>query len=161
VTRLLTTVDGRPTLIGPSPIRGVLCDPSTLLVAVERLAAVSPLTFVDTVADVAGAPALDLIRNPYATVVWVASATRPGLWGIAEALAYYRAIGVERIGRRSAVAVVGGHRRWPADAAAAEAQLAGLGVETVRFLHSSKPLTDGRVRASAERLLAAVVARSS
>jgi MinD-like ATPase involved in chromosome partitioning or flagellar assembly len=160
MAKLMTTIDGMPLLAGPSPIRGVLADPAATLEAVRRIASLARLTFVDTVADAAGAPASRLIRDPNSTVVWVSSATRSGLWGTAEALTYYRAVGAEHIARRSVVAVVGGGRRWPAEAAAAEAQLAGLGVETVRVPHRHKPLTDGRCRASAERLLAAVVARS-
>jgi hypothetical protein len=150
-----------PTLTGPSPARGVLSEPRTMLTAIDRVAKLARLTFVDTVADVAGSPTRDLIRSPNATVVWVASATRTGVWGIAEALTYYRAIGAEDIARRSVVAIIGGRRHWPADAAAAEAQLAGLGVETVRVPHSAKPLTDSKGRPSIERLLAAVVLRSS
>ncbi|HEY7048421.1 MAG TPA: hypothetical protein VH373_14475 [Jatrophihabitantaceae bacterium] len=157
--RLLTTVDGLPTLVGPAPGRGVLSEPRTLLAAVDRMAKLARLTFVDTVADIAGSPNRDLIRNPSAAVVWVASATRAGLWGIAEALTYYRAIGAEQVARRSVVAIVGGKRHWPADAAAAEAQLTGLGVETVRVPHSAKPLTDSKCRPSFDRLLAAVVVR--
>lgn len=157
--RLLTTVDGLPTLVGPAPGRGVLSEPRTLLAAVDRMAKLARLTFVDTVADIAGSPNRDLIRNPSAAVVWVASATRAGLWGIAEALAYYRAIGAEHVARRSVVAVVGGKRHWPADAAAAEAQLTGLGVETVRVPHSPKPLTDSKCRPSFDRMLAAVILR--
>jgi hypothetical protein len=158
--KLMTTIDGVPLLAGPSPARGVPADPPGTLTAIRRIASLARLTFVDTVADAGGAPAADLIRDPASTVVWVSSATRPGLWGIAEALTYYRAVGASDIARRSVVAVVGGGRRWPADAAAAEAQLAGLSVETVRIPHSSRPLKDGRCRAAAERLLAAVVARS-
>jgi len=158
--KLMTTIDGVPLLAGPSPARGVPADPPATLTAIRRIASLARLTFVDTVADAGGAPAADLIRDPASTVVWVSSATRAGLWGIAEALTYYRAVGASDIARRSVVAVVGGGRRWPADAAAAEAQLAGLSVETVRIPHSSRPLKDGRCRAGAERLLAAVVARS-
>jgi MinD-like ATPase involved in chromosome partitioning or flagellar assembly len=158
--RLLTTVDGLPTLVGPAPGRGVLSEPRTLLTAVDRMAKLARLTFIDTVADIAGSPNRDLIRNPSAAVVWVASPTRAGLWGVAEALTYYRAIGAEHVARRSVVAIVGGKRHWPADAAAAEAQLTGLGVETVRVPHSAKPLTDSRCRPSFERMLAAVVLRS-
>src|SRR5207249_4316249 len=140
--------------------RGVLSEPQAILAAIGRISSLARLSFVDTVADVAGSPAGDLIRDPTSTVVWVCSATRGGLWGIAEALTYYRAVGAEHIARRSAVAVVGGRRRWPADAAAAEAQIAGLGVETVRFGHCDRPLTDSGCRDAADRLLAAVVARS-
>ncbi len=159
--RLMTTIGGMPLLPGPSPIRGMLADPAALLTAVARISSIARLTFVDTVADVAGSPTGDLLRDPSSSVVWVASATRAGLWGIAEALTYFRVAGAEHIARRSVVAVVGGRRHWPPDAAAAEAQVAGLGVETVRVPHSAKPLTDSRCRASAERLLAAVVARAS
>jgi len=159
--RLLTTVDGLPTLAGPSPSRGVLSEPRTMLTAIDRMAKLARLTFIDTVADVAGSPTRDLIRNPNSAVVWVASATRTGLWGVAEALTYFHAIGAEHVARRSVVAIVGSRRHWPADAAAAEAQLTGLGVETVRVPHSAKPLTDSKCRPSIERLLAAVVLRSS
>jgi MinD-like ATPase involved in chromosome partitioning or flagellar assembly len=159
--RLLTTVDGLPTLAGPSPSRGVLSEPRTMLTAIDRMAKLARLTFIDTVADIAGSPTRDLIRNPNSAVVWVASATRTGLWGVAEALTYYHAIGAENVARRSVVAIVGSRRHWPADAAAAEAQLTGLGIETVRVPHSSKPLTDSKCRPSVERLLAAVVLRSS
>jgi MinD-like ATPase involved in chromosome partitioning or flagellar assembly len=158
--RLLTTVDGLPTLAGPAPYRGVLNDPRTTLTAIDRMAKLARLTFIDTVADIAGSPVRDLIRNPNAAVVWVASATRAGLWGVAEALSYYRAIGADDVARRSVVAIIGGRRHWPADAAAAEAQLTGLGLETVRVPHSAKPLTDVKGRAAVERVLAAVVLRS-
>lgn len=161
MSRLLTTVDGLPTLVGPAPGRGVLSDPSALLTAVDRMAKLARLTIVDTVADVAGSPARELIRNSSSAVVWVVSATRAGLWGVAEALTYYRAIGAEHVDRRSVVAIVGRRRHWPPAAAAAEAQLTGLGVETVRLPHSLKPLTDSRWRSGVERLLAAVVLRSS
>jgi hypothetical protein len=157
--RLMTTVGGLPLLAAAPPDRGVPADPRATVVAVRRIALLARMTFVDTVAD-AGGSAAELIRDPASTVVWVASATRNGLWGIGEALRYHHAVGAEHIARRSVVAVVGGHRRWPSDAAAAEAQLTGLGVETVRIPHSAKPLTDSRCRAGAERLLAAVVARS-
>jgi MinD-like ATPase involved in chromosome partitioning or flagellar assembly len=160
MARLMTTIDAMPLLPGPSPVRGMLADPAALLTAVGRISSIARLTFIDTVADVAGAPGGDLLRHPSSSVVWVASASRAGLWGVAEALTYYRAVGAKHIARRSVVAVVGGRRHWPADAAAAEAQIAGLGVETVRFPHSGKPLTDSRCRASAERLLAAVIARA-
>ncbi len=159
--RLMTTIDGLPLLPGPSPVRGMLADPAAVLTAVGRIASIARLTFIDTVADVAGAPASQLLCDPSSAVVWVCSASRAGLWGVAEALTYFRVVGAETIARRSVIAVVGGRRRWPADAAAAEAQVAGLGVETVRFPYSNKPLTDARCRASAERLLAAVVARAS
>ncbi|HEY3632628.1 MAG TPA: hypothetical protein VGL21_17115 [Jatrophihabitantaceae bacterium] len=158
--RLLTTVDGVPTLTGPPPARGVLAEPPALLTAVDRMAKLARLTFVDTVADIAGAPTRDLIRNPNGVVVWVASATRVGLWGIAEALTYYRAIGAADVAPRSVVAIIGGRGRWHADAAAAEAQLAGLGVETVRVPYSAKPLSDSKVRPAVDRLLAAVVLRA-
>lgn len=158
--RMLTAVGGIPTLPGPSPIRGIVCDPATILTAVDRIAMVATLTLVDTVADVSGSPARDLIWSRASALVWVASATRPGIWGIAEVLTYFRTLGADQIARRSVVAVIGPHRRWPADAAAAEAQLAGLGVETVRLPRSPKPLSDGGCRKGAMRLLAAVVARS-
>lgn len=158
--RMLTAVSGIPTLPGPSPIRGIVCDPATILTAVDRIAMIAELTLVDTVADVSGSPARDLIWSRASALIWVASATRPGIWGIAEVLTYFRALGAEQIARRSVVAVIGPHRRWPADAAAAEAQLAGLGVETVRLPRSPKPLADAGCRTGAERLLAAIVARS-
>ncbi len=161
MSRLLTTVDGLPTLTGAAPARGVLSDPRTLLTAVDRMAKLARLTFVDTVADIAGSPTRDLVRNPSAAVVWVASATRAGLWGVAEALTYYRAVGAPQVAQRSVVAIVGSRRHWPGDAAAAEAQLTGLGVEMVRVAHSAKPLCDAKCRSAVERLLAAVVLRSS
>ena len=160
LVRSLASARGVPILPSPAPTRGLVCDPVDLLAAVERLASIAPMTFVDTVADVASSPSRDLVSDPSSTVVWVASATRSGVWGIAEALVYFRALGAEQIARRSIAAVVGGRRRWPADAAAAEAQLAGLGVATVRIPHSRTPLADARCRNAAERLLAAVVTRS-
>lgn len=158
--RLLTTVDGVPTLPGPPPARGVLSEPSAVLAAVDRMAKLARLTFVDTVADIAGSPTRDLIRNQNAVVVWVASATRVGLWGIAEALTYYAAIGASDVAPRSVVAIIGGRGRWHADAAAAEAQLTGLGVETVRVPYSAKPLSDSKMRPAVDRILAAVVLRA-
>lgn len=160
MSRLLTTVGGVPTLTGPPPGRGVVSEPRALLAAVDRMAKLARLTFVDTVADIAGSPTRDLIANPNAVVVWVASATRAGLWGVAEALTYYQAIGVPHVAPRSVVAIIGGRRHWPADAAAAEAQLTGLGVETVRVAHSAKPLFDSKLRPALDRVLAAVVLRS-
>ena len=160
LVRSLASARGVPILPSPAPTRGVVCDPVRLLAAVQRLASIAPMTFVDTVADVGASPTRDLVSDPSSTVIWVASATRSGVWGIAEALVYFQALGAEQITARSIAAVVGGRRRWPGEAAVAEAQLAGLGVATLRIPHSRTPLADGRCRTAAERLLAAVVTRS-
>jgi MinD-like ATPase involved in chromosome partitioning or flagellar assembly len=156
---MLNTVDGLPTLTSADPARGVLNQPRTLLTAVTRIATLAPLALIDTVADVAGSPNRELVRNHNAALVWVASASRAGLWGIAEALTYHQAIGAQQVAQRSVLAVIGNHRRWPADAAAAEAQLTGIGVQTVRIPRSAKPLSDPNCQPSIDRLLAAVIQR--
>jgi MinD-like ATPase involved in chromosome partitioning or flagellar assembly len=157
--QILNTVDGLPTLTSADAARGLLHQPRTLLTAVTRIAQLAPLTFIDTVADTAGSPTRELIRNPNATLVWVASASQAGVWGIAQALTYHQATGARRFANRSVLAIIGNHRRWPADAAAAEEQLTGAGIQTVRIQHSATPLTNPKCQPSLERLLAAVIQR--
>jgi MinD-like ATPase involved in chromosome partitioning or flagellar assembly len=157
----LNAVDGLPALTSADPAGGLLNQPRTLLTAITRIATLAPLTLIDTVADTAGSPTRELIRNPNAALVWVASASRTGLWSIGQTLTYHHAIGAQQVAQRSVLAIIGNHRRWPADAAAAEAQLTGVGMQTVRVPRCTKPLSDPNCQPSIQRLLAAVIQRCS
>lgn len=163
VTRKLSTelsAAGRlPVLPGDPPARGCASQPGELRAAVRRARGFMPLTLVDTVADPAAQPAADLIRDRDLVVIWVCSASREAVWGVGEAVSYFESLGPDRIVQRSIAVVRGTSWRWPPDAAAAEAQLSGRGVEVVRMPRSSHPLTDPRCAKTALRLLTAIVLR--
>jgi MinD-like ATPase involved in chromosome partitioning or flagellar assembly len=127
---------------------------------VRRVSALVDLTLVDTVADPLSSPARTFITNDRTTPVWVCTATRDGLWGVGEAIAFLERRGAANLAARSVVAMVGHHRRWPREAAAAEAQLTGHGLEIIRVPFSTDPLHNRRCWQAGVRLLAAVVARS-
>ena len=154
------TADGPvPTVCG-APARAGWPNPKVIDEAVRRASALVDLTLVDTVADPASAPVRDWIWQPRITPVWVCPATRAGLWGVGEAISFFEQLGAPQLTARSVVAVVAHRRHWPAEAAAAETQLTGRGLEIIRIPHSAKPLDDRRCEHAAIRLLAAVVARS-
>jgi hypothetical protein len=148
-----------PVLTGDPPARGCASQPGELRTAVRRARGFVPLTLVDTVADPAAQPARDLIRERDSVVIWVCSASREAVWGVGEAVSYFESLGPDRIVQRSIAVIRGTSWRWPPDAAAAEAQLSGRGVEVVRLPRSSHPLTDPRCGKAALRVLAAIVAR--
>jgi hypothetical protein len=150
-----------PVLPGDPPARGSASQPGELRTAVRRARGFCPLTLVDTVADPAAPPARDLISDGDLVVVWVCSASREAVWGVGEAVSYFESLGSDRILPRSIVVVRGTSWRWPPDAAAAEAQLSGRGLEVVRMPRSSHPLTDPRCAKAALRLLAGTVLRLS
>lgn len=148
-----------PVLASPLPGTAARVTPRIVLEAISRVNTFAGLTIVDTVADPGGSPARRLILAPGTALVWVARATRAGLWGIGEALTHFENLGAAEVVARSVVAVIGPRHRWPAEAAAAQTQLAGRGVEVIRVPHAANPLTDNRAAAAARQLLAAVVTR--
>jgi hypothetical protein len=127
--------------------------------AVRRLADVVELSLVDTVADPLTTPVGELVMDDATTPIWVCRATRAGLWGVAEAIAYIGKC-VDGIVARSVIAVVGHGRRWPAEAKAAETQLLGSGYEIIRMPFALDPMRSQRCANAAMRLLASVVTRA-
>ena len=126
--RLMTTIDGLPCC--PGRRRSVACSPITCGRARRR-----PAHRVDRPADVHRHGGRRRRRAVVRTLSAIcprpwsgsASATRAGLWGIAEALTYFRAVGARADGAarssRSSVALVAGRltlprprRSWPGSA---------------------------------------------
>lgn len=149
-----------PTVTSSPASRATWSSAAASLEAIRRVSTMVDLTVVDTVADPLNDPVRQLIWSPHTAPVWVCTATRGGLWGVSEAIAYYEHLGALDLGGRSVIAVVGHRRRWPTEAAAAEVQLTGRGLEVVRVPCSASPLTDRKCARARLRLLAAVVARS-
>jgi hypothetical protein len=154
--------DGRLPVVSSWSPRGSagLVQAEMIDLAVRRVSALVDLTIVDTLADPLRSPIRDLIESQRATPVWVCTATRDGLWGVNEAITFFQELGAQNLIARSVIAVVGHRRRWLRDAAAAQTQLTGRGLEIIRVPFSRDPLHRGRCARSAERMLAAVVARS-
>jgi hypothetical protein len=149
-----------PAVSSSSPVRAGWANPETVDLAVRRVSALVDLTLVDTVADPLRSPVRGVIIEERTTPVWVCTATRDGLWGVAEAITFFEKLGAENLVARSVIAVVGHRRRWPATAAAAEVQLTGRGLEIFRVPFSRDPLHDRRCGQAGACLLAAIVARS-
>lgn len=149
-----------PTVTSPPASRATWSSAAASLEAIRRVSTMVDLTVVDTVADPLSDPVRQLIWTTRTTPVWVCTATREGLWGVGEAISYYEKLGAQDVAARSLVAVVGHRRRWPAEAAAAEVQLTGRGLEVVRVPRSASPLTDRSCARAGLRLLAAVATRS-
>lgn len=148
-----------PTVTTYAPERVSWVDDEARLVAVGRVSALVDLTLVDTVADPLSRSSLSLIMTARTTPVWVCSATRGGLWGVGEAISFFERLGAENLVQRSVIAAVGRSRGWPAEAAAAEAQLTGRGLEILRVPCSKDPLHDRKCLHAGVRILAATVAR--
>jgi hypothetical protein len=149
-----------PTVTSRSASKDGWANSDELDLCVRRVSALVDLTLVDTLADPLSIPIRELVEMQRTTPVWVCTATRDGLWRVSEAITVLQKLGAQDLIARSVVAVVGHVRRWPRDAAAAETQLSGRGLEVIRFRCSSDPLRSRRCARSAVRLVAAVVARS-
>jgi hypothetical protein len=155
------TGDGpMPTVMSQSLAEGGWANPELVDLAVRRVSAFVDLTLVDTVADPLSSTVRKFIISERTTPVWVCTATRNGLWGVGEAISFFERVGAENLVTRSVIAVVGHRRRWSAEAAAAEVQLTGRGLEIIRVPFSRDPLHSRRCAQAGVRLLAAVVTRS-
>lgn len=150
-----------PTLPSSPPGKHGWPSPAVIDEAIRRASAIVELTLIDTVADPASAPVREMIGQPRITPVWVCTATQAGLWCVGEAISFLEHLGADHLAARSVIAAVAHHRHWPATAAAAEVQLTGRGLEIIRIPYSHNPLDDHRCARAANRLLAAVVARSA
>lgn len=146
-------------LASPLPGTAARVTPRMVLEAISRVNTFAGLTVIDTVADPGGSPTRRLILTPGTALVWVARATRAGLWGIGEALTHFESLGAGDVVARSVVAAIGPRHRWPAEAAAAQTQLTGRGIEVIRVPQAANPIADSRAAAAARHLLAALVTR--